>query len=109
MPELPEVETIRAQLAPRLEGRMLTRVEILDPRLTRPYDLFEVAEELPSLEKGQVPAYPLGTKHPEYADRHHLPFEASQGGAHTMYPEYPKRLQELLSARAATSSSAKRQ
>lgn len=46
MPELPEVETIRAQLAPRLEGRVLARVEILDPRLTRPCDLFEVAEEL---------------------------------------------------------------
>jgi formamidopyrimidine-DNA glycosylase len=46
MPELPEVETIRAQLAPRLEGRVLARVEILDPRLTRPHDLFEVAEEL---------------------------------------------------------------
>jgi len=45
MPELPEVETIRAQLAPRLEGRVLSRVEILDPRLTRPYDLFEVMEE----------------------------------------------------------------
>jgi formamidopyrimidine-DNA glycosylase len=46
MPELPEVETIRAQLAPRLTGRSLARVEILDPRLTRPIDLFEVAEEL---------------------------------------------------------------
>jgi formamidopyrimidine-DNA glycosylase len=46
VPELPEVETIRAQLAPRLEGRSLARVEILDPRLTRPSDLFEVAEEL---------------------------------------------------------------
>ena len=46
MPELPEVETIRAQLAPRLEGRTLVRVEILDPRLTRPFDLFEVTEEL---------------------------------------------------------------
>ena len=46
MPELPEVETIRAQLAPRLVGRTLARVEILDPRLTRPIDLFEVAEEL---------------------------------------------------------------
>ena len=46
MPELPEVETIRAQLAPRLTGRTLARVEILDPRLTRPIDLFEVAEEL---------------------------------------------------------------
>jgi formamidopyrimidine-DNA glycosylase len=46
MPELPEVETIRAELAPRLTGRELRRVEILDPRLTRPIDLFEVAEEL---------------------------------------------------------------
>jgi formamidopyrimidine-DNA glycosylase len=46
VPELPEVETIRAQLAPRLVGRTLARVEILDPRLTRPHDLFEVAEEL---------------------------------------------------------------
>jgi formamidopyrimidine-DNA glycosylase len=46
VPELPEVETIRAQLAPRLEGRVLARVEILDPRLTRPHDLFEVVEEL---------------------------------------------------------------
>jgi len=46
MPELPEVETIRAELEPRLTGRSLVRVEILDPRLTRPVDLFEVAEEL---------------------------------------------------------------
>ena len=46
VPELPEVETIRAQLAPRLEGRTLASVEILDPRLTRPHDLFEVVEEL---------------------------------------------------------------
>jgi formamidopyrimidine-DNA glycosylase len=36
MPELPEVETIRTRLAPRLEGRRLERVEIVDPRLTRP-------------------------------------------------------------------------
>ena len=46
MPELPEVETIRTELEPRLTGRELVRVEILDPRLTRPIDLFEVAEEL---------------------------------------------------------------
>jgi formamidopyrimidine-DNA glycosylase len=36
VPELPEVETIRARLAPRLTGRRLERVEIVDPRLTRP-------------------------------------------------------------------------
>jgi formamidopyrimidine-DNA glycosylase len=36
MPELPEVETIRAHLAPRLAGRRVERVVIADPRLTRP-------------------------------------------------------------------------
>ena len=43
MPELPEVETIRRQLAPHLEGRVLTRVEILDPRWTQPQPSEEVA------------------------------------------------------------------
>lgn len=38
MPELPEVETIRAQLAPRLVGRTITAVEISDPLLVDPLD-----------------------------------------------------------------------
>ena len=46
MPELPEVETIRGQLGPRLEGQTLAVVDILDPRLTRPLDPREVAAEL---------------------------------------------------------------
>jgi formamidopyrimidine-DNA glycosylase len=36
MPELPEVETIRRQLAPHLEGRTIVEATILDPRWTRP-------------------------------------------------------------------------
>jgi formamidopyrimidine-DNA glycosylase len=36
MPELPEVETIRRQLVPHLVGRTPQRVDILDPRWTRP-------------------------------------------------------------------------
>ena len=36
MPELPEVETIRRQLAPHLEGLTIEDVEILDFRWTRP-------------------------------------------------------------------------
>ena len=36
MPELPEVETIRRQLAPVLEGRRLEDVEVLDPRWCEP-------------------------------------------------------------------------
>ena len=38
MPELPEVETIRRRLAPLVEGRTLTRLEILDPRWCAPLD-----------------------------------------------------------------------
>jgi hypothetical protein len=80
-----------------------------DPNLTIPAPTaFEVSEELPSLEKGEVPAYPLGTKHPEYSERHHLPFEASQGGAQTTYPEYAKRLEQLMKAPAAPASAAKK-
>ena len=36
MPELPEVETIRAQLAERIPGRTFTRVEVYDPKLVSP-------------------------------------------------------------------------
>jgi len=46
MPELPEVETVRVRLEPALVGRVLQRVEILDPRLTRPFDPAGVAAEL---------------------------------------------------------------
>lgn len=46
MPELPEVETVRADLAPVLAGRTFERVEILDARLTRPFEPRAVAAEL---------------------------------------------------------------
>src|SRR5205085_1217543 len=46
MPELPEVETVRRRLAPVLEGRSFERVEITDPRVTRPLDPQDVAREL---------------------------------------------------------------
>jgi formamidopyrimidine-DNA glycosylase len=51
MPELPEVETIRRQLAPLVEGLRLERMEILDPRWSRPL----APEELSAaLEKRRV-------------------------------------------------------
>src|SRR5437763_10798969 len=46
MPELPEVETVRTGLEPKLVGRRFEDVEILDSRLTRPTDPAEVAAEL---------------------------------------------------------------
>jgi formamidopyrimidine-DNA glycosylase len=36
MPELPEVETVRRQLAPRLEGRTIVAYRVSDPRWTAP-------------------------------------------------------------------------
>ena len=46
MPELPEVESVRRQLEPKLVGRRFTRVSIDDSRLVRPYEPAEVAAEL---------------------------------------------------------------
>jgi formamidopyrimidine-DNA glycosylase len=46
LPELPEVETIRRQLAPLVEGRRLLHVEILDPRWSRPLAPEELADAL---------------------------------------------------------------
>jgi formamidopyrimidine-DNA glycosylase len=46
MPELPEVETVRRQLAPLVEGRRLQRVEILDARWSRPLEPHELADAL---------------------------------------------------------------
>ena len=43
MPELPEVETIRRALAPRLEGRTLAALEVLDPRWCEPVEPGELA------------------------------------------------------------------
>jgi formamidopyrimidine-DNA glycosylase len=44
MPELPEVETIRRQLAPAVEGRVLERLEVLDPRWCEPAAPAELAD-----------------------------------------------------------------
>src|SRR5918992_1561333 len=46
MPELPEVETIRLQLAPALEGRRLERIEVRDPRWCDPAPPEAIADAL---------------------------------------------------------------
>jgi formamidopyrimidine-DNA glycosylase len=43
VPELPEVETVRRQLAPLVEGRTLARVDVRDPRWCRPLAPAELA------------------------------------------------------------------
>jgi formamidopyrimidine-DNA glycosylase len=46
MPELPEVETIRRQLAPHLEGRKVERAEVLDARWSEPAAPAELADAI---------------------------------------------------------------
>lgn len=46
MPELPEVETIRRQLAPLVQGRRLKHVEVLDERWSRPLAPGELEDAL---------------------------------------------------------------
>jgi formamidopyrimidine-DNA glycosylase len=46
MPELPEVETIVRELGPRLRGRHIVSVEVLQPRITR-HSTVDIATALP--------------------------------------------------------------
>lgn len=46
MPELPEVETIRRQLAPLITGRTFEQIEVLDPRLCAPLGDLSFASQL---------------------------------------------------------------
>jgi formamidopyrimidine-DNA glycosylase len=46
VPELPEVETIRRQLAPAVEGRRLERIRVLDPRWCEPAPPEAIADAL---------------------------------------------------------------
>jgi formamidopyrimidine-DNA glycosylase len=54
VPELPEVETVRSQLAPVLTGRTFRSVEILDGRLTRPFEPDHVTAQLVGERVAQV-------------------------------------------------------
>jgi formamidopyrimidine-DNA glycosylase len=44
MPELPEVETVARQLEPELEGHRIERLEVYDPRWSRPVPTAELGE-----------------------------------------------------------------
>ena len=64
-------------------------------RQIAPYPCEEVVEVVrPS---GVIPNYLPGENKfmMEYAQRHNIPFEATQGGAETMYPEYEKKIAKM--------------
>jgi hypothetical protein len=64
---------------------------------------FEVVDEVAGHPRGYVPHYPLGTKQEEWSKKSGLPFEATQGGKETIYPEYELKLRRLLTEMAPKS------
>lgn len=56
---------------------------------------FEIVDEVAGQSKGWVPSHPIGALHDEFARRFNLPYEATQGGSATLYPEYMARLGTL--------------
>jgi hypothetical protein len=56
---------------------------------------FETVDELGDRPPGWVPAWPIGTEHRDLADKFGIPYEATQGGKATLYPEYMKRIEQL--------------
>lgn len=54
------------------------------------------SDELGDKPLGWVPHEPPGTHHTDFARQFGLPFEATQGGKETQYPEYQKKLAEML-------------
>jgi hypothetical protein len=62
--------------------------------------IFEVVDEVAGHAQGYVPHYPLGTKQDGFAIKHGLPFEATQGGRETLYPEYELKLRKMIADQA---------
>ena len=57
---------------------------------------FDTVDELGDKPLGWVPSLPLGTEPREYAKTYNLPYEATQGGKETLYPEYAKKIQQMM-------------
>jgi hypothetical protein len=67
-----------------------------------PANPFETVDELADKPLGWVPHWPLGTRHTGFAERFGLPYEAATGGKETLYPEYAKKLRQIISERGLT-------
>lgn len=67
-------------------------------RVIAPPSVMEIVDEVAGREAGYVPHFPLGTHHTEFAERFGLPYEATQGGSETLYPEYVQTLQQMMGA-----------
>ena len=56
---------------------------------------FDTVDELGDRPLGWVPSWPIGTVHRDLANQFGIPFEATQGGKDTMYPEYMRMIEQM--------------
>ena len=61
---------------------------------------FESVDELGDKPLGWVPAFPLGTRHEEFAEAHNLPWKATLGGKESLYPEYMDKIKQFAKEEA---------
>ncbi len=65
---------------------------------------FEIVDEVAGQGTGWVPSYPMGTVHTGFAQMHGLPFEATQGGRASLYPEFATRVKAMPRGLPSTAS-----
>jgi hypothetical protein len=58
--------------------------------------IFEIVEEAPNHVHGDVPHWPLGIRQDEFSMNHGIPYEATLGGADTLYPEFQAELERMM-------------
>ncbi|MEQ1757517.1 MAG: MBL fold metallo-hydrolase [Vicinamibacterales bacterium] len=87
------------------EPLVRTQTWVFSPNLgvdTRRF--FEAVEEISGRAADYVPHNPLGTRQDGFAKDLALPFEATQGGSHTLYPDYLPRLRQLIAGQTSALS-----
>jgi hypothetical protein len=62
---------------------------------------FQSVDELGDKPLGWVPFWPLGMQQREFAEVHHIPFKATQGGKASLYPEYQLKIAEFAKEESA--------
>ncbi|MBI4263432.1 MAG: MBL fold metallo-hydrolase [Acidobacteria bacterium] len=79
------------------EPLVRTQTWVLSPNLGVDVRFFfETVEEVAGRPPDYVPHHPLGTRHDGFAKDLALPFESTQGGSETLYPDYIPKLRQLL-------------
>ena len=67
---------------------------------------FYSVDELGDKPLGWVPSFPIGTHHTDFGIKYDIPFDVTQGGKATLYPEYQSVIERLRKEEAAKKAEA---